>query len=330
MEVSKCRICSSSCLEQIDYLNIQKHPFFNERKIIFCCECGFGQIYPGIKKESLDDFYENYYRSPKSDMWIDFSTKKLNRNLVDYRSLSQLLLGRQFLKVKEAYNFLDIGAGSGSSLLSAKNILKNSNLSVIEANEEAKEYYKRGFDAISVFNDLDEFRGTADVVLVSHLLEHLDIEGVCSLLDKLGQKLEEGAIIIIEVPNINLRDEFIRQNRFNDVPHLCFFSMQSLKKLINKTKFELCFINTAGQLNIEAYSKRANELRIKGFSRQGRFNRYIKSGLKRIAGRTGLLNALTNINSCISGHKSNFYDNINFQYGGERDLIRCVLRKGSL
>ncbi len=59
-------------------------------------------------------------------MHIDFSKTSLDMSIfLDYRSISQLLLGRQYLRSKKEYHFLDIGAGLGTSFISARKVFGN-------------------------------------------------------------------------------------------------------------------------------------------------------------------------------------------------------------
>lgn len=326
-----CKICGSSLSKKIDYLDKFNHTLFKNRIIWVCQNCGFGEIWPKIDKDFLSKFYANYYyRSEESVMHIDFKNLNINENLLDFRSLSQLFLAYQYLSNKEKYFFLDIGAGSGFSFVSAKKMFKNVRLFAVEANNDAKMFYIRNFTGISVVDNLNMLKEKMDIILMSHSLEHFDINDIPNLFCDMYNVLSENGIVIIEVPHVDLRNEFVVKARLNDTPHLSFFSLESLKVLVEKSKFELCFINTAGESNDIAFGKNAIMKRRKIYGAHRKISKNVIKSLKKILKFFGVYHSIYNILHKINGslnRRNDFYDNSNFRYGGNRDLIRCVLRK---
>jgi SAM-dependent methyltransferase len=325
-----CSICRGDLWSDIEYLNENNHSLFSSRSISICMQCGFGQIDPKINKNDLDEYYVNIYRSENSAMHIDFRSSYLNMNLIDYRSISQLLLSNQYLANKQEYRFLDIGAGFGESFVSARNILPgNVFLYAIESNNDAKDFYTRFLPGISICENLSEIKDEIDVVLMSHSLEHFDIDDMRSLFQDIYDVLGENGIVIIEVPHDDLRDENYSKERINDTPHLSFFSLESLRRLIDKLEFELCFINTVGELLNVSYPKDNNPIRIqaKTHTKNGMGKlKSVKNPIKKAAIYVGLFEFLSKIYARLICYNP-FYENINFTYGGPRSLIRCVLRK---
>ena len=120
-----CQICDGYDFSKRSYLDTYGHILFKNKSMLVCQECGFGKIYPKVDKEKINDFYENYWRSEKSPAFIDFREWSLSKNVIDPRSISQLLLGSQYLKNKQQYSFMDIGPGIGWSFISVEKILGN-------------------------------------------------------------------------------------------------------------------------------------------------------------------------------------------------------------
>jgi hypothetical protein len=58
-----CPICNDSLQNDTVYLDTWNHSLFKNRSISICVECGFGQIYPKIEKNDLNNYYKNIYRS---------------------------------------------------------------------------------------------------------------------------------------------------------------------------------------------------------------------------------------------------------------------------
>ena len=293
--------------------------------------CGFGQINPKIDQNDLNNYYENIYRSKNSVMHFDFNKASLDMNILDYRSISQLLLCRQYLCSKNKYHFLDIGAGPGNSFISARKILGNVSLSAIESNSDAKQFYKKSLDNISIYEHLADVNDGIDVLLMSHSLEHFGINDMQVLFQDIHNVLTDDGVAIIEIPHMDLRNSNVLKDRFNDTPHLSFFSLESLSKLIDKFEFELCFINTVGSLLTDSYSKTANITRehvYKTTNRSVSAKRAVKDSIKQAAKHLGFYGYLYNINATLK-RQGAFCDDINFKYGGKRDLLRCVIKKNN-
>ena len=163
-----------------------------------------------------------------------------------------------------------------------------------------------------------------DIILMSHSLEHFDIDEFNNLFLNIHRVLVDDGIVIIEVPH-----ELGYENRVNDTPHISFFSPESLKKLVGKyeSEFELCFIDTVGPLLSEAnkskikFYKNINHNKVNLISQ-------LKSLIKKIVLNFGLYDFYR-----MSKHMvkiDEFFSASDFKYGGDRANIRCVLKKRPL
>ena len=329
-KIKSCYICNGNLQNETIYLNKFNHKLFENKSISICMECGFGQINKKLDQNDLKDYYENIYRSRYSPMHIDFSSYFLDKHTLDFRSISQLLLGRQYISNKKEYSFLDIGAGHGHSFFSATKIFQNVKLSVIESDSDAKNFYKKKyFNELTIFNNLTEIKNQIDVLLMSHSLEHFDINNMQALFQDIHNILADDGVVIIEVPNADMRNMDFLSDRLNDTPHLSFFSLDSLTQLVDKSKFNISFINTVGQLLPEKYSDETREWSEQNLtSSKSSSNSYkiIKKIIKQISVYFSFYGYLNKINTIFNSTEED-YSNINFQYGGNRDCIRCILKK---
>tara|TARA_B100000315_G_C14587503_1_gene593872 strand:+ start:3307 stop:4284 length:978 start_codon:yes stop_codon:yes gene_type:complete len=318
-----CQICHSNIFFDTSYLDTYGHTLFQDKQMIVCQGCGFGQIYPKIEKHDLNEFYENYWRSSKSPAVLNFKEWALSKNVLDSRSISQLLLGTQYLVNKESYSFMDIGPGIGWSFISAKKILDNVRLFTIELCREATAYYAKNLDNITIFNSLGDVKEDMDVVLMSHSLEHFDIDDIDDLFFNIHGLLAENGVFVIEVPN-----EMPMKHINNHTPHLCFFTLESLKKLFNKfeDKFELCFVDTVGMLIADALNMSERKLESAKLDKSNSFvwlRTFVKKNIVKLGlyGFFRLFKQIKNIDK--------FFNTSDFKYGGERVAIRCILKKRS-
>ncbi len=318
-----CQVCAGHSISEASYLDTYGHALFQGKVMLVCQECGFGQIHPEIEKDGLNDFYENFWRSKDSPASLDFEEWALSENVYDPRSLSQLLLGVQYLKNKQEYSFLDIGPGIGWSFISAQHILKNVKLFTIELCREAKDYYSKNLDKITIVNSFEELQEKMDIILMSHSLEHFNIRDIDDLFVNIHSALAGNGVLIIEVPN-----EMEMPYRNNHTPHLCFFSLKSMRKLFRKleNKFELCFIDTADILLSE--DSKSSELYL---SNNKRNESKLITGLRSFFKKTMVSLGLYGFFRLIKQIKNinNIFNEPSFKYGGDRAIIRCVLRKRS-
>lgn len=104
---------------------------FRNLSIIYCGSCGFGYSAPEIKDETIFGFYEHIFHGKDSPCFVDFPflSKPIS---YDYRSLSQLVLARHFVKFNEGDSFLDIGPGNEASFSSALCVLNRLKMLAVE------------------------------------------------------------------------------------------------------------------------------------------------------------------------------------------------------
>ena len=133
--------------------------------------------------------------------------------------------------------WLDIGAGMGLLLWEARRHRPHWDYRALEPDPAASQSLE-GLARIEVdfesFWDGHEVAGSADVITLSHVLEHLR-EPKPALI-RLRNELRPGGVLLVEVPNDPLH-ELLRVDRVSDLPHLWFFSRKGLMQLLEDSGF---------------------------------------------------------------------------------------------
>ena len=95
---------------------IDKLALFDSSEILCCENCGFGMIEKDVEEQILQNYYSSEYsgkaRKQAEIRPIDTRTGYS----VDFRSLSQLTLIKQFFSFPSDSTVLEIGAGAGGFL----------------------------------------------------------------------------------------------------------------------------------------------------------------------------------------------------------------------
>ncbi|MBI1790681.1 MAG: class I SAM-dependent methyltransferase, partial [Acidobacteria bacterium] len=151
----------------------------------------------------------------------------------------------------ESPRILDIGAGFGHILYALGERFPKSRRTAIEFSGVAARHLQSiGVDVITepVENVLPRMEGQFDVVVISHVLEHLLDPG--AVLKLIRSSLAPNGVLYVEVPNIPA-DSLLRfpdhvwAPRF-DEPHITFFSTGSLHTLLESRGLTALFCDTAG------------------------------------------------------------------------------------
>ncbi|MFS4492736.1 class I SAM-dependent methyltransferase [Maribacter sp. 2308TA10-17] len=184
--------------------------------------------------ENLDSYYESEVYISHTDSNKSFVDKLYQR--VKKHSLSKKLnLINTYSKEKKT--LLDVGAGTGDFLKTAKS--NGWDIEGVEPNHNARE--KALDKGISLKDRIEALTGKKyQLITLWHVLEHLpDLE---NQILKLAWHLEEEGTLIIAVPNFNSYDAKHYKEFWAayDVPrHLWHFSKTAIEKLFAKHGLEL-------------------------------------------------------------------------------------------
>ena len=133
-------------------------------------------------------------------------------------------------------------------------------------------------------------------------------------------KLSDG-VLIIEVPNDKNNSNYL--NGKNHIPHLSFFSIKSLKKLLIDNGFNIDFISTARKKRKFINHQLLNDSKLKSNFRSLKPIYFLYSFF-----RYGVLQDLLSIwNYYMNNNISHFLNSPDFTYGADRMIIRSIASK---
>ena len=182
---------------------------------------------------------------------------------------------------------------------------------------------------------------------MSHSLEHFNAADISTILNGIYNALSEGGYFLCEVPNANL-------DKYPDagdlvVPHLAFFSIESIKHFFKEVGFKMKFINTCGNNQLDKITRKyLNDNAKKGYynfetSDDGKMKiniytrKYFEIKNKRRNRRLFLIKILEKIplfdsfRNLVRKLKSHdIYDILNdsnFIYSEDREFIRVIAKK---
>lgn len=233
MDNFKCRVCGaggySTILKQVVPLaaSVQEGPSENIKRyplhVIKCLSCGHIQL-----RESVDvNLYDNYLYTPAYAKGFDEYIESFVKGLSDlYRGQGQITV-------------LEVGSSNGYLLKKMKG--NGWNVLGIEPSEELVDVsLKQGVDTIRGYfgeSMVDEIKerigGRADIIIMRHVMEHLEHLG--DIVKVLKTILGKGRLII-EVPYLK---RIIEEKQFYAFfhEHLSYFSVTSLYYLLEMGGF---------------------------------------------------------------------------------------------
>jgi ubiquinone/menaquinone biosynthesis C-methylase UbiE len=188
--------------------------------------------------EPIQGYYDKEYHS-------DYTKSAL---LTDYSLRSRLNFFQTHCITKNA-KVLDYGCGTGAILTGLKNIDKNSSYGV-DVSESAIEFAKSKFadykwKRVAIGDSLPFGDDSFDVVLSSEVIEHVfDVDGY---LRELHRVLKPNGILGLSCPFHGFIKDFLIlvsgqfEKHFHNPydPHIRFYSMKSIRRVLTKNAFEL-------------------------------------------------------------------------------------------
>ncbi|HCE68583.1 MAG TPA: hypothetical protein DER40_14055 [Geobacter sp.] len=222
-----CRFCGSAELHETIGPVLRSGALCS---VFFCDQCSIGMTWPQPDAATLVRLYApGEYRADRGKRFIapiEFLFE-LHKKWLIWRINSSMKSGRM----------LDVGCGSGflASLFAGAGW----DVTGVERDDDtaihARETYR-----IAVVTDIDHARGPFDLIMVNHVLEHLD--DPLRMLEKCRELLAPGGRLIIAVPNFSsLQAKVGGAGWFHlDMPfHLYHFSEQGLVGLLHKAGFSV-------------------------------------------------------------------------------------------
>ena len=237
----RCPICYNFIFKKLINLYDDRYGEPNLYSIKKCNECGHICTFPRIKNEDISRLYGTFY--PRKNIDLKSITKEAQNESKRFSGFYRWLKGTnnqgQFYAKKDDF-FLDIGCGSGVSLIEAEKL--GANAFGLEADPNVEKISKelnlnifQGSLEESPFKDIK-----FDLITLNQVIEHIPEPDI--LLSRLINKLTKNGVIIISFPNVNSFWRFLFKERWINwhVPyHLHHFKRKNFCRLLNKCGFQI-------------------------------------------------------------------------------------------
>lgn len=231
-----CPICSSEeikNLERINFTLFDGHPMNGGYELVQCNKCGFVYADTNVTQKQLDNYYAEL--SKYEDKAIS-TGGGYDQNDRDRLKATAEFLSRHI--IDKTARIADLGCANGGLLKELKNLgfenLVGIDPSSVCVNVTQQEVGCEAYQ-YSLF-DIPESIGKFDLVIVSHVLEHLlDIDQAMSVIDNL---LIEGGCLYAECPNAAFYHLVIHAplQEFN-TEHINHFTEVSFRNLMSIHRF---------------------------------------------------------------------------------------------
>ncbi len=197
-----------------------------------CNYCGCVYQDPIIKLNYSDDYWQGA---------IDPDGVKRNfLNERDFKIKNWYGNAINFVNKLKDVSILDIGCGLGYFLSALNGSIKKFGL---EDSSFACDYVRENFKNIEIkngdFKEIKSYKQKFDVVMFYHVIEHL--EKPAEAIELIKKVLKEDGFLIIGTPNVSsLVSKIFKKNFRHYIPaHICLYSEQSLRVLLEKNNFEI-------------------------------------------------------------------------------------------
>lgn len=239
----RCKICGNKTTEKHKNLFDDRYGYPGKFSVYECNNCGFMQTYPQLNYAEILKIYSLYYPRRKIDKEDILKTKDvfLNKKKIKRRDLGIY----RHLKIKVGNRILDIGSGTGESLLrieslggEAWGVDPDGNAKRVADSLEFK--FHHGF-----LYDCPFPKKYFDFITLSQVLEHEP--DPLKLINECKKYLKPNGKIILSVPNTDalFRKVFGKRWIHWHVPyHLNHFDNKSMRLLAKKTGLKIKSIET--------------------------------------------------------------------------------------
>lgn len=207
---------------------------------VVSCKC-CGTCYADTSAQ-LED-YDHYYRTNNSYSGNTSGIASTAVNCIE-KFLEEEMRGGESIRI------LDIGFGKGDLLLHLRQLGYTDLVGLDPSPSSVEHLNKLGIRAYqgSVYcppAEMDELKGSLDVVLLTAVLEHL-LEPKQAI-NMISPYLKEGGYFIIDIPDYSFVHNVALPipNQFNQ-EHINYFSESSVRTLLADTDFRVCQVSSLG------------------------------------------------------------------------------------
>ena len=217
--IMNCPVCSSDNTE-IVYSDknscITNIKFSLPLTICICNQCSF--VYNAVShKDEYSKAITNAYTEFKKNDFFSFP----NKSAENMRTLNMIL---KHLPEKKDINILEIGSNRGDMLFMIKEKIPNANILGIDPTK----YNELSVPTIHAFYDCDMFSKAYDLVILQHVLEHM--ENPLTTIQSTKNILKDNGLLYVEVPDIMNCLQYCVEDF--TLEHVNYFSIQTLSNAL--------------------------------------------------------------------------------------------------
>tara|TARA_B100001063_G_scaffold238814_1_gene261483 strand:- start:831 stop:1754 length:924 start_codon:yes stop_codon:yes gene_type:complete len=219
-----CLICKNNNLKRIGPLEYSSATYKN-LNLMKCFSCDFVFADPMPSDSDLELYNSAYFKSAGQDITLDQISisffKAISKIRLNYLIKYKL---KQNISIK---NVLEIGPGPGFFVESFLDNFPDANYYVSESD---KTRHNSLLDKGAKIIDLNSFDEKIDLIVISHVLEHVSDPEI--FLINVTKNLKRGGLLFIEVPCLDFKHKKVHE------PHLLFFDKKPLRKLLNNLNYD--------------------------------------------------------------------------------------------
>ena len=297
MTDSKCPLCN-----EIDSFFITKYPgiFLHCIELHQCQACDLIYCIDFPTKEELNSYYSNggfydEFVNPFNKEFINFSVE------LSYTRLR--LIEKETHVFKNNCKVLDIGSGNSSFGKALNKFSQDFIYDVVEPDDQVRSKLIDWTD--NRYSDIEEIKaGGYNLAVMNQVLEH--VPDPVDFIASVTQLLSKSGYIYIDVP---YKDFLFKPSV---VPHILFWTQESISYLLEKTGFQIIFCNTVGMPHVKAKKEFNQQTLMEKICNPWSYANYVN----KIAANLGLAPLLDTFSQFEAD-----------QYGGERQWLRCIAQK---
>jgi len=225
-----CDVCKGNKFEQVS----TRDRYGLYVPVAICTQCGLVQTNPRMTKKSYDEFYENDY----AELYMGTTQNRREHFLWQSQHGREI---EPFLNNKKSLTIVEIGCGAGGIL----HYFKSKGHTVVGFELDKQEVAYGNAQGLDIrHGSLAKFQGKADLIIYSHVLEHI-LDPVKEF-KLIKSKLKKDGLVYIEVPGVENVESFFGADlgRYFQNAHVYHFTKQSLSNVAASAGFTNIIIDS--------------------------------------------------------------------------------------
>ena len=226
-----CILCENDEFDKLSTIDRYGIKYFTG----ICKKCGLTQQYKYPNNECINLFYEKYY----TDLYAFFKNPNERFNSQFNSAKYKFDILKDYLNFSKKIDLLEIGCGAGGILA----FFQSKKCEVIGVDYENDHLQYAREKNIKTFSNYEGINKKFDLIILSHVLEHLvDIEYI---LNKCKSLLKSDGFIYVEVPSIESISKHYDYEitNFLHIAHVTHFTKNTFINFLNLKGFSIKFID---------------------------------------------------------------------------------------